>query len=78
VPQFQKRHERLANKGRISAFPVSKLAKKQCQKRHYGTVGVPFGTVQRSAGLRHGKELENIEHSTPNVQVFNSMFDVGR
>jgi hypothetical protein len=38
VPQFQKQHGSLANKGRIFAFPVLWPVEKQCQKRHIGTI----------------------------------------
>jgi hypothetical protein len=45
MPQFQERHGSLVNKGWISDFEVLRLVKKQCQKRHSGTIKVPSGTV---------------------------------
>jgi hypothetical protein len=74
----------LQTKGGIEFYPFLKAPKNSAKSVIVAQLTVPFGTVRRSAGLRPGTKLENIEHPTSNAEhrsfcpfLFNSMFDVG-
>jgi hypothetical protein len=70
----------LQTKDKIDFYVILKAVKNSAksvtvaqQERHLAQLnGVPASSTTRNW------KTSNFQHSTPNVQVFNSMFDVGR
>jgi hypothetical protein len=70
----------LQTKGGFLLFLFCRRLKNSVKSVRVAQLTVPFGTVRRSVGYRHGTKLENIEHPTSRFSFApaNSMFDVGR